>query len=105
MSYRTTFSKDATSEQIKEQIEEYEKRLQEDTTKRDKSIRAQDHANEVKWDREVQKYERLLINLRADLELKEKKESSITKSKQDKSEAKKEIERLIHELLAIVQTL
>ena len=92
MSYKYPDCATCTSAEIEEWIKNVEYQLQ-------KNIELDSPKKTIEM------FQKQLDDLRADLILKQQEEANVFKAKQDKSEAKKQIEDLIRQLLAIVQTL
>jgi hypothetical protein len=98
MSYNQLFCKQATSQQIKEQIEKYDQLWKEASFERGKAVREQNDSQIKKYDVLVIQYETLLQQLKEDLIVKEKEES-----KHD--DTKERLQILLHELEDIIKRL
>jgi len=105
MSYHYKQCENATSEEIQKLIDTYKEQYARAQQNRNEAVARGDSATASKYDVEVRDLEIALENLSKDLNKKRKEKANAFNAKQDKSEAKKQIEDLIRQLLAIVQIL
>jgi hypothetical protein len=105
MTYKQEFCVTATSEQIKEQIQKYEKLWEEASNKRGAAIWAQNDSEIQEYSRLTLRYERTLLDLKADLTVKLKEEEQHQKTESEHYDAKQRLQKLLRDLQEIIQIL